>query len=59
MEDQLAGVAFLRTLPYVDSARLGVMGWSYGGLMTLLLLTEPNSPFVAGAAGAPATAWAV
>ncbi|MBC6980547.1 S9 family peptidase [Caulobacter sp. 17J80-11] len=59
VEDQLAGVTFLKTLPYVDPNRIGVMGWSYGGFMTLMLLTEKNSPFAAGAAGAPPTDWSL
>jgi dipeptidyl-peptidase-4 len=57
VEDQLAGVAWLKSLPYVDPKRIGVTGWSYGGFMTLSLLTAPNSPFVAGAAGAPPVDW--
>ncbi len=56
-QDQLAGVRFLTGLPYVDAKRIGVMGWSYGGFMTLMLLTAPDSPFAAGAAGAPPTDW--
>ena len=55
--DQLEGVKFLRSLPYVDPARIGVSGWSYGGYMTLRLLTEPGAGFRAGAAGAPPTDW--
>jgi dipeptidyl-peptidase 4 len=51
--DQLRGVAYLESLPYVDARRLGVMGWSNGGYMTLMLLTVPDSPFAAGVAGAP------
>lgn len=57
--DQLAGVAYLKTLPYVDATRIGVTGWSNGGYMTLLLLTAPNTPFAAGVAGAPPTDWAL
>jgi dipeptidyl-peptidase-4 len=57
VEDQLVGAAFLKTLPYVDPEKLGVMGWSYGGFMTLMLMTAENTPFKAGAAGAPPTAW--
>ena len=55
--DQLEGVKFLRKLPYVDPARIGVSGWSYGGYMTLRLLTEPGAGFRAGAAGAPPIDW--
>lgn len=57
VEDQLVGVAFLKSLPYVDAARLGVIGWSYGGFMVDQMLTVPNTPFVAGISGAPPTAW--
>jgi dipeptidyl-peptidase-4 len=57
VEDQLAGAAFLKSLPYVDGAHIGVTGYSNGGYMTLMLLTVPNSPFVAGVAGAPVSDW--
>ena len=57
VQDQFAGVDYLKTLPYVDPNRIGVMGWSYGGFMTLSLLVAPNSPFAAGAAGAPPVDW--
>ncbi len=57
VEDQLAGAAYLKSLPYVDGAHLGVTGYSNGGYMTLILLTAPNSPFAAGVAGAPVTDW--
>jgi dipeptidyl-peptidase-4 len=57
--DQLAGASFLRSLSYVDPARIGVTGWSNGGYMTLMLLTAPNSPFAAGIAGAPVTDWSL
>jgi dipeptidyl-peptidase 4 len=53
VEDQLRGVAYLKSLPYVDPQRIGVFGWSNGGYMTLMLLTVPDSPFAAGVAGAP------
>jgi dipeptidyl-peptidase-4 len=59
VEDQLAGVSFLKSLPYVDPARIGVTGWSNGGYMTLMLLTAPDSPFAAGVAGAPVTDWSL
>ena len=59
VDDQLQGAKFMQGLPYVDADRLGVMGWSYGGFMTLMLLTAPNTPFKAGAAGAPPTEWSL
>ena len=57
VDDQIAGARYLQTLPFVDKDRLGVTGWSYGGYMTLLLLTAPDSPFRAGVSGAPVTDW--
>lgn len=59
VEDQLQGAKFLASLPYVDPDKLGVMGWSYGGFMTLMLMTAENMPFKAGAAGAPPTEWSL
>jgi dipeptidyl-peptidase-4 len=59
VDDQLAGAAYLKTLPYVDGGRMGVTGWSYGGYMTLLLLTAKDTPFKAGVAGAPVTDWSL
>lgn len=56
IEDQLRGVEFLKAQPYVDGERIGIMGWSYGGYMTLLALTT-TSAFKAGVAGAPVTDW--
>lgn len=55
--DQLAGAKLLAAMPNVDPARIGVMGWSFGGFMTLMLLTEPGHPFAAGAAGASPSDW--
>lgn len=57
VDDQIAGARYLKSLPYVDGDRIGVTGWSYGGYMTLLLLTAPDTPFKAGVAGAPVTDW--
>jgi dipeptidyl-peptidase-4 len=57
--DQLAGVAWLKSRPFVDPARIGVIGWSNGGYMTLMLLTVPQSPYAAGVAGAPVTDWSL
>ena len=55
--DQLAGVTYLKTLPFVDPAKIATFGWSYGGYMTLKLLEEAPGTFAAGIAGAPVTRW--
>jgi dienelactone hydrolase len=46
---------YLKTMPHVDTDRVGVMGWSHGGYITSLLLFRPNNPFKAGAAIVPVT----
>lgn len=57
MKDQMEGVKFLKTLPYVDASRLGVHGWSFGGFMTTnLMLTYPDV-FKVGVAGGPVIDW--
>ncbi|MBQ6378467.1 MAG: S9 family peptidase [Prevotella sp.] len=57
MQDQMKGVEFLRTLPYVDMGRLGVHGWSYGGFMTISLMTNYPDVFKVGVAGGPVIDW--
>lgn len=57
MKDQMKGVDFLRTLPYVDMDRLGVHGWSFGGFMTISLMTNYPDVFKAGVAGGPVIDW--
>jgi dipeptidyl-peptidase-4 len=57
VQDQLVGVDYLRSLPYVDEERIGVFGWSYGGYMTLMLMTQAPEAFCAGVAVAPVTDW--
>ena len=57
VDDQVAGVKFLRTLPYVDADRIGVHGHSYGGYMTLMSMFKAGDYFAAGVSGAPVTDW--
>ena len=57
VDDQVAGVKFLRTLPYVDAERVGVHGHSYGGYMTLMTMFKAPEYFKAGVSGAPVTDW--
>lgn len=57
LADQLAGVRYLKSLPYVDAARIGIWGWSYGGYMTLYALTNAPDVWKCGIAGAPVTHW--
>ena len=57
MQDQMKGVDYLRTLPYVDMSRLGVHGWSFGGFMTISLMTNYPDVFKVGVAGGPVIDW--
>lgn len=55
--DQVAGAKFMASQPYIDSDRVACFGWSYGGYMTLMELTQEGNPFKAGIAMAPVTDW--
>lgn len=57
MRDQIKGVEYLKTLPYVDVDRLGVHGWSFGGFMTISLMTNYPDVFKVGVAGGPVIDW--
>jgi dipeptidyl-peptidase-4 len=57
MKDQICGVNYLKTLPYVDSTRMGVHGWSFGGYMTISLMTNYPDVFKVGVAGGPVIDW--
>jgi len=57
MKDQMQGVAYLKSLAYVDSTRMGVHGWSYGGFMTTSLMTTYPDVFKVGVAGGPVIDW--
>jgi dipeptidyl-peptidase 4 len=56
LQDQLTGVDYLKSLSYVDPARIGIWGWSYGGYFTLYAVTHSNA-FKCAVAGAPVTDW--
>ena len=57
MRDQMQGVEYLKSLPYVDTTRIGVHGWSYGGFMTISLITNYPDVFKVGVAGGPVIDW--
>lgn len=57
VEDQVAGIAYLRTVAGIDTSRVGIYGWSYGGYMTLMAMLKAPQVFRVGVAGAPVTDW--
>ncbi len=57
LEDQMAGVKYLKSLPYVDSTRIGINGWSYGGFMTLTMMLKNPGTFRVAVCGGPVVDW--
>ncbi|MCK5856084.1 MAG: DPP IV N-terminal domain-containing protein [Bacteroidales bacterium] len=57
MKDQMVGVEYLKSLSYVDTARFGVDGWSFGGFMATSLMTHHAETFKVGVAGGPVIDW--
>ncbi|MEL7533867.1 MAG: DPP IV N-terminal domain-containing protein [Bacteroidota bacterium] len=57
MQDQLVGVEYLKQKPWVDTDRMGVLGWSYGGFMTTSLMLRQPGTFQVGVAGGPVIDW--
>lgn len=57
MADQMKGIDYLKSLPYVDAKRIGVHGWSYGGFMTISLMLNHSDVFKVAAAGGPVCDW--
>ena len=57
MADQMEGINMLKSLPFVDPNRIGVHGWSYGGFMTISLMTNHPETFKVGVAGGPVIDW--
>lgn len=55
--DQMKGVEYLKTLPYVDSDRIGIYGWSYGGFMTTYMMLNYPETFKVGVCGGPVLDW--
>ncbi len=57
VSDQMDGVNYLKTLPFVDAERIGVDGWSYGGFMTISLMLKNPGVFKTATAGGPVIDW--
>ncbi|MBK7172684.1 MAG: S9 family peptidase [Bacteroidales bacterium] len=57
MSDQMKGVEYLKTLPYVDASRIGLDGWSYGGFMTLMMKLNNPGVFKVASCGGPVVDW--
>lgn len=55
--DQYEGVKYLKSLSFVDTTRMGIHGWSYGGFMTITMMTRYPDVFKAGVAGGPVIDW--
>lgn len=59
MADQMVGINYLKSLPYVDSSRIGIHGWSFGGFMTISMMLNHNDIFKVGVAGGPVCDWSL
>ena len=57
VEDQMAGVKYLKSLPWADSTRIGINGWSYGGFMTISMIVRNPGVFKVAACGGPVIDW--
>ncbi len=57
MEDQMQGIDYLKSKSYVDADRIGIHGWSFGGFMTMSLMSRYPGVFKAGVAGGPVIDW--
>lgn len=56
-QDQMVGVNYLQSLPYIDKNRMGIDGWSFGGFMTLTMVTEHPDVFASATCGGPVVNW--
>jgi dipeptidyl-peptidase-4 len=59
MNDQMKGIDYLKSLPYVDSERMGIHGWSFGGFMTTSFMLRHPEVFKVGVAGGPVIDWSM
>ncbi|KAA0126734.1 S9 family peptidase [Chryseobacterium sp. SN22] len=59
MNDQMKGVEYLKSLPYVDADRMGIHGWSFGGFMTTSFMLRKPDVFKVGVAGGPVIDWSM
>ena len=59
VEDQAQAAQWLKTLPYVDADHIAVMGWSFGGFLSLLTLTDKDANLASALAGAAPTEWSL
>ncbi|WP_242076407.1 S9 family peptidase [Brevundimonas diminuta] len=59
VEDQAQAAQWLKTLPYVDADHIAVMGWSFGGFLSLLTLTDKDASLASALAGAAPTEWSL
>ncbi len=57
LEDQLVGVSYLKTLPYVNTDKMAIHGWSFGGFMTTSMMLRYPEVFKVGVAGGPVIDW--
>ncbi len=57
LEDQLVGVSYLKTLPYVNTDKMAIHGWSFGGFMTTSMMLRHPEVFKVGVAGGPVIDW--
>ena len=57
IDDQMKGVDYLKSLPFVDGNRLAIHGWSFGGFMTTSIMLRKPDTFKVGVAGGPVTDW--
>ncbi|MCS3868192.1 dipeptidyl aminopeptidase/acylaminoacyl peptidase [Chryseobacterium ginsenosidimutans] len=59
INDQMKGVEYLQSLPYVDSEQMGIHGWSFGGFMTTSFMLRKPDVFKVGVAGGPVIDWSM